>query len=101
MAPPTNAAAGFLDANNNLHFAAGSAAINAGDPSSYPSHDIDGQTRPHRHHTRRRRRQKPAKPTTADRPSPRAQAVRAELHRLVAGVAGIPGGPSCSRQMLR
>jgi chitodextrinase len=41
-----NAAAGFVDANSNLHLAAASAAINAGDPTSYPARDIDGQTRP-------------------------------------------------------
>ncbi|HEY1369605.1 MAG TPA: choice-of-anchor Q domain-containing protein, partial [Gaiellaceae bacterium] len=41
-----NAAAGFIDPNNNLHLASGSAARNAGDPSSYPSTDIDGQARP-------------------------------------------------------
>jgi chitodextrinase len=41
-----NAAPGFIDANNNLHLASGSAALNAGDPSSYPSKDIDGQSRP-------------------------------------------------------
>jgi Fibronectin type III domain len=41
-----NAAPGFLDTTNNLHLTAGSPAINAGDPTNYPSHDIDGQTRP-------------------------------------------------------
>jgi hypothetical protein len=41
-----NAAAGFVDMNSNLHLAAGSAAINAGDPASFPGRDIDGQTRP-------------------------------------------------------
>ncbi len=41
-----NAAPGFLDPNSNLHLAAGSAAVNAGDPASYPSRDIDGQSRP-------------------------------------------------------
>jgi hypothetical protein len=41
-----NAAAGFVDPNNDLHLAGGSAALNAGDASSYPSSDIDGQSRP-------------------------------------------------------
>jgi hypothetical protein len=41
-----NAPAGYTDVNNNLHLASGSAAINAGDPTSYPSRDIDGQNRP-------------------------------------------------------
>jgi hypothetical protein len=40
-----NAPYGFVDINSNLHLAAGAAAINAGDPASYPSRDIDGQTR--------------------------------------------------------
>jgi hypothetical protein len=40
------AAAGFVNANSNLHLAAGSAALNAGDPTSYPGRDIDGQGRP-------------------------------------------------------
>ena len=38
---------GFLDpASLNLHLAAGAAAINAGDPGSYPAQDMDGQARP-------------------------------------------------------
>jgi hypothetical protein len=41
-----NAAAGFIDANNNLHLATSSAAINAGDPATFPATDIDGQGRP-------------------------------------------------------
>jgi chitodextrinase len=41
-----NAAAGFVDASNNLHLATASAAINAGDPANYPTTDIDGQGRP-------------------------------------------------------
>jgi hypothetical protein len=41
-----NAAAGFMNASSNLHLAAGSAAINAGDPAGFPGRDIDGQTRP-------------------------------------------------------
>jgi len=41
-----NAAAGFIDRNNNLHLGAGAPAINSGDPGSHPSHDIDGQARP-------------------------------------------------------
>jgi chitodextrinase len=41
-----NAAPGFVDANNNLHLAAGSAAIDAGETSNFPLTDIDGQSRP-------------------------------------------------------
>jgi len=41
-----NAAPGFIDANNNLHLTAGSAAINAGDSTNFPAKDIDGQARP-------------------------------------------------------
>ncbi|HEY7018325.1 MAG TPA: choice-of-anchor Q domain-containing protein, partial [Gaiellaceae bacterium] len=41
-----NAASGFVNPSSNLHLAAGSAAINRGDPSSYPASDIDGQARP-------------------------------------------------------
>ena len=40
-----NAPLGFLDPNSNLHLSAGAAARNAGDPSSYPARDIDGQAR--------------------------------------------------------
>jgi chitodextrinase len=41
------APSGFVDPSTlNLHLAPGSAAINAGDPASYPSADIDGQSRP-------------------------------------------------------
>ena len=42
----SRSAPGFSDSNNNLHLSAGAAAINVGDPTSYPSQDIDGQTRP-------------------------------------------------------
>jgi chitodextrinase len=41
-----NAAPGFDDASNNLHLTAGSAAVNAGDPTNYPAADIDGDARP-------------------------------------------------------
>jgi hypothetical protein len=41
-----NAPAGFVASTSNLHLAPGSAAINAGDPGSYPGRDLDGQTRP-------------------------------------------------------
>jgi hypothetical protein len=41
-----NAPAGYLDVNNDLHLGSGAAAINAGDPTGYPSTDIDGQLRP-------------------------------------------------------
>jgi hypothetical protein len=42
-----NAASGFVDPSTlNLHLAPGSAALNAGDPASYPATDIDGQSRP-------------------------------------------------------
>ena len=37
--------AGFLDPNSNLRLSAGAAARDAGDPSSYPARDIDGQAR--------------------------------------------------------
>ncbi len=41
------AAAGFVNqAAYDFHLVAGAAAINAGNPASYPSTDIDGQTRP-------------------------------------------------------
>jgi hypothetical protein len=41
------AATGFVNAAaGNLHLRAGAAAINRGDPKSYPSRDIDGQKRP-------------------------------------------------------
>jgi hypothetical protein len=39
-----NANAGLIDPNNNLHLSAGSAARNAGDPTSYPAKDLDGRT---------------------------------------------------------
>ena len=41
-----NAAHGFIDANQNLHLVSGAPAINRGDPTYYPSHDLDGQSRP-------------------------------------------------------
>jgi hypothetical protein len=41
-----NAASGFVDPNSDLHLASGAAAINRGDPSSYPARDIDGTARP-------------------------------------------------------
>jgi chitodextrinase len=41
-----NAPSGYIDPNNNLHLTPTAAAINAGDPNSYPSRDIDNQTRP-------------------------------------------------------
>jgi hypothetical protein len=42
-----NAPSGFVDdAAMNLHLVAGAAAIGAGDPSSFPTTDIDGQSRP-------------------------------------------------------
>jgi len=42
-----SAAAGFRNAAaNDLHLVAGAAAIDRGDPSSYPATDIDGQARP-------------------------------------------------------
>jgi hypothetical protein len=41
-----NAPYGFMDVNNNLHLAPGAAALNAGDPASFPARDLDGQTRP-------------------------------------------------------
>jgi hypothetical protein len=40
-----NAAYGFINQLTNLHLLAGAAAINAGDPSSFPATDIDGNTR--------------------------------------------------------
>jgi hypothetical protein len=40
-----NAPEGFLDPNSNLHLKPGAAAIDAGDPTSYPTSDIDGQSR--------------------------------------------------------
>jgi len=40
-----NAPSGFVDPNRNLPLRAGAAAINAGDPKSYPRRDIDGQRR--------------------------------------------------------
>jgi chitodextrinase len=42
-----NAPSGFVDpASGNLHLQPGAAAINRGDPSSYPAKDIDGNGRP-------------------------------------------------------
>jgi chitodextrinase len=41
-----NANTGYIDPNNNLHLVAGAAALNAGDPTTYPGRDIDGQNRP-------------------------------------------------------
>jgi hypothetical protein len=41
-----NAAAGFIQPQRNLHLRRDSAAVDAGDPRSYPAHDRDGQTRP-------------------------------------------------------
>lgn len=41
-----NAASGFVSGSANLHLAPGAAAINAGDPASFPARDIDGQARP-------------------------------------------------------
>ena len=41
-----NAAPGYVDSNNDLHLVASSAAINAGDPATYPPTDIDGLARP-------------------------------------------------------
>ena len=41
-----NAAAGFVDANENLHLIFGAPAIDAGDPGSYPPLDFDRQARP-------------------------------------------------------
>ncbi|MDX6439851.1 MAG: cellulose 1,4-beta-cellobiosidase [Gaiellaceae bacterium] len=40
-----NAPYGFLNPLSNLHLLVAAAAINAGDPSSYPTTDIDGKTR--------------------------------------------------------
>jgi hypothetical protein len=45
-ATDVNAPSGFVDAHNNLHLRPGAAAINRGDPRSYPRRDIDGQRRP-------------------------------------------------------
>jgi chitodextrinase len=41
-----NAPSGFVNSSSDLHLTAGSAAINRGDSSTYPSRDIDGQARP-------------------------------------------------------
>jgi hypothetical protein len=41
-----NAPLGFVDPARNLHLRAGAAAINHGDPASYPARDIDGNRRP-------------------------------------------------------
>ena len=41
-----NAPSGFIDPNSDLHLLLGAAAINRGDPTSYPTRDIDGQLRP-------------------------------------------------------
>lgn len=41
-----NAASGFVDVHSNLHLRRGSAAVDAGDPTSYPARDIDGKRRP-------------------------------------------------------
>lgn len=42
-----NAPSGFVDAAGfDLHLAAGSAAIDAGDPTDHPATDVDGQSRP-------------------------------------------------------
>ncbi len=41
-----NAPGGFVDRNNNLRLRPGAAAINSGNPKSYPRRDIDGQKRP-------------------------------------------------------
>ena len=40
-----NAVYGYTNQDTDLHLGAGAAAINAGDPTSYPSTDIDGNTR--------------------------------------------------------
>jgi chitodextrinase len=40
------AASGFVGQPIDLHLIAGAAAIDAGNPTSYPSSDIDGQSRP-------------------------------------------------------
>ena len=41
-----NAPSSFINPSNDLHLAPGAAAINAGDPTSYPTNDFDGQGRP-------------------------------------------------------
>jgi chitodextrinase len=41
-----NAPGGFIDPATNLHLASTSAAVNRGDPGSYPGADIDGTARP-------------------------------------------------------
>jgi hypothetical protein len=41
-----NAPSGFVDARSNLHLRRSAAAINRGDPKSYPKRDIEGQRRP-------------------------------------------------------
>jgi hypothetical protein len=41
-----NAPSGFVDPRNNLRLRRGAAAINRGNPKSYPMRDIDGQRRP-------------------------------------------------------
>lgn len=35
-----------MDVNNNLHLAPGAAAINPGDPTSFPGFDFEGQGQP-------------------------------------------------------
>ncbi len=40
------APSGFLSRTRNLHLKADAAAVNRGDPASYPRRDIDGQQRP-------------------------------------------------------
>ena len=41
-----NAPSGFVDAARNLRLKPNAAAINAGDPASFPQRDIDGERRP-------------------------------------------------------
>jgi hypothetical protein len=41
-----NAPSGFVDRNANLHLISGAAAVDHGDPGSFPPTDIDGVTRP-------------------------------------------------------
>jgi hypothetical protein len=41
-----NAPSGFVDPNSNLHLRPAAAAVNRGDPRSYPKRDIDGGRRP-------------------------------------------------------
>jgi hypothetical protein len=41
-----DAPSGFIDPNRNLRLRRGAAAINRGNPKSYPRRDIDGQKRP-------------------------------------------------------